>query len=91
MLANEVVRPGGSMNYRDWPRLLSQLTRVARSIRQPQARPTAGQTEALSQVEADAARRADELTAIIDGVIADLNALLADAPTIITNWRRVIS
>ncbi len=41
----------------------------------------------LGEVEAAAAQRALELTEIVDGVIANLNRLLADAPTIITEWR----
>jgi hypothetical protein len=90
-LENEVRRPPGSMNYRDWPRLVEQLRRVVQGMQDPQARPTEGQLEVLTQVEADAQRRADELTMIIDGVIAELNELLEDAPKIITNWRRLVS
>ena len=87
----EVHRPDGSMNYRDWPRLVEQLRTVARQMQQPQARPTVGQLEVLTEVEAGAAQRAQELSEIVNGVIADLNDLLEDAPKIITNWRRVIS
>jgi len=90
-LEAEVRRPPGSMNYRDWPRLIGQLRTVARGIRGPQARPTEGQLEVLTEVERGAARRVEELSAIVDGVIAELNDLLADAPKIITDWRRVIS
>ncbi len=79
------------MNYRDWPRLLSQLTRTVRSMSAPQARPTEGQLEVLTLVEIAAGERALELTAIVDGVIAELNQLLQDAPKIITDWRRGIS
>jgi photosystem II stability/assembly factor-like uncharacterized protein len=90
-LSAEVRRPPGSMGYRDWPRLIEQLRFVARNIQGPQAPPTEGQLEVLTEVELAAAERAEELTAIINGVIADLNALLEDAPKIITNWRRVVS
>ena len=44
----------------------------------------------LNEVEAEAAKRAQELTVIVDGVIADLNRLLEDAPKILTDWRRVV-
>jgi len=90
-LSDEVRRPQGAMNYRDWPRLVEQLRSVAGAIRGPQAVPTEGQMEVLGVVEAAAAQRADELTAIINGVIAELNALLEDAPKILTDWRRTIS
>ena len=90
-LAGELQRPPGSMNYRDWPRLLSQLTRTVRSMSGPQARPTEGQLEVLTAVEVAAGERAQELTAIVDGVIAELNQLLQDAPKILTEWRRGIS
>jgi len=90
-LSGELRRPPGSMNYRDWPRLLSQLTRTVRSMSAPQARPTEGQLEVLTLVEIAAGERALELTAIVDGVIAELNQLLQDAPKILTDWRRGIS
>jgi hypothetical protein len=45
----------------------------------------------LSEVETAAAQRADELNGIVNGLIADLNALLADSPKILTDWRRLIS
>ena len=90
-LEAETRRPAGSMNYRDWPRLIEQLSRLSRGMQGPQARPTEGQLEVLTEVEAGAARRANELSDIVNGVIADLNDLLSDAPTIITNWRRIIS
>ena len=79
------------MNYRDWPRLIEQLRTVSRGMSTPQARPSVGQLEVLTEVEAGAAMRAQELSDIVSGVIADLNDLLEDAPKIITNWRRVIS
>ena len=87
----EVRRPQGSMNDRDWPRLIDQLRTVSRGFSTPQARPTVGQMEVLTEIEAGAAMRAQELSDIVNGVIADLNDLLEDAPKIITNWRRVIS
>jgi photosystem II stability/assembly factor-like uncharacterized protein len=90
-LGNEVTRPPGSMNYRDWPRIVEQLRFVARGIQGPQARPTEGQMQVLTEVEAAAAQRADELTEIVNGIIAELNALLADAPKIMTEWTRTIS
>jgi hypothetical protein len=90
-LGAEVRRPPGSMGYRDWPRLVEQLRFVSRGIQGPQARPTEGQVEVLTEVEAAAAQRAAELTEIINGVIAELNALLEDAPKIMTDWRRAIS
>jgi hypothetical protein len=90
-LGAEVRRPPGSMGYRDWPRLIEQLRFVARNIRGPQARPTEGQLEVLTEVELAAAERAEELGVIINGVIAELNALLEDAPKILTNWRRIVS
>ena len=89
-LEAEVRRPTGSMNYRHWPRLIEQLRTVARQIQGPQARPTEGQMTVLSEVEVAAAERAQELTVIVDGVIADLNRLLQDAPKILTDWRRVV-
>jgi photosystem II stability/assembly factor-like uncharacterized protein len=90
-LEAEVRRPEGSMNYRDWPRLVEQLRFVVRGIEGPQARPTEGQLEVLAEVEVAAAERADELTAIVNGLIAELNALLEDSPKILTDWRRLIS
>jgi len=90
-LEGETRRPEGSMNYRDWPRLLEQLTRLTRGMQAPQARPTEGQLEVLTTVEVAAAQRANELSDIVNGVIAELNDLLSDAPTIITNWRRIVS
>jgi photosystem II stability/assembly factor-like uncharacterized protein len=90
-LGAEVRRPPGSMGYRDWPRLIEQLRFVARNIQGPQARPTEGQIQVLDEVELAAAERAEELTEIINGVIAELNDLLEDAPKILTNWRRVVS
>jgi photosystem II stability/assembly factor-like uncharacterized protein len=90
-LEAEVRRPPGSMGYRDWPRVIEQLRTVARGFGTPQARPTVGQMEVLTEVEAAAAQRAEELSAIVNGVIADLNELLADAPKILTDWRRTIS
>ncbi|MDH3272842.1 MAG: hypothetical protein OEN56_15995, partial [Gemmatimonadota bacterium] len=90
-LGAEVRRPPGSMGYRDWPRLVEQLTRLSRDMQAPQARPTAGQLEVLTEVEAAAAQRANELSTIVDGVIADLNELLEGAPKIITDWRRIVS
>ncbi len=89
-LEAEVRRPAGSMGYRDWPRLIEQLRTVARQIQGPQARPTEGQMQVLTEVEAAAAQRAQELSLIVDGVIADLNRLLQDAPKILTDWRRVV-
>ncbi len=91
MLDNEVRRPQGGMGYRDWPRLIEQLRNVARGLQGPQAKPTEGQLQVLSEVEQAAAQRAQELSVIVNGVIAELNALLADAPKIITDWRRTIS
>ena len=44
----------------------------------------------LTEVEAAAAQRAQELSVIVDGVIADLNRLLQGAPKILTGWRRVV-
>ena len=90
-VASEVRRPPGSMGYRDWPRLIEQLRNISRAVSGPQARPTVGQIEVLTEIEAGAAQRAGELSDIVNGVIADLNELLEDAPKIITNWRRVIS
>ena len=90
-LHDEVRRPEGAMNYRDWPRLIEQLRFVGRGLQGPQAVPTEGQVEVLDTVEAAAAQRADELTALVNGVIAELNALLEDAPKILTDWRRTIS
>jgi photosystem II stability/assembly factor-like uncharacterized protein len=90
-LSAELRRPPGSMNYRDWPRLIEQLRFMVRGMQGAQARPTEGQLEVLSEVEAAAATRAQELSGIVDGVIADLNRLLEDAPKIITDWRRGIS
>jgi photosystem II stability/assembly factor-like uncharacterized protein len=89
-LEAEVRRPAGSMGYRVWPRLIEQLRTVARQIQGPQARPTEGQMQVLTEVEAAAAQRAQELSAIVDGVIADLNRLLQGAPKILTDWRRVV-
>ncbi len=85
---DELRRPPTSMNYRDWPRLIEQLRFVARGMTGPQARPTEGQLEVLTSVEADAQLRAAELSSIVEGVIADLNRLLDDAPKILTDWRR---
>jgi hypothetical protein len=90
-LGGEVIRPPGSMGYRDWPRIIEQLRSVARGIQGPQARPTEGQLEVLDEVESATQRRANELSDIVDGVIADLNELLEDAPKIITDWRRIVS
>jgi hypothetical protein len=90
-LGAEVRRPPGSMGYRDWPRLIEQLRFVAGNIRGPQARPTEGQLEVLTEVEQETAARARELAEIVDGVISALNDLLADAPKIITEWRRIVS
>jgi len=90
-LSNEVRRPEGGMGYRDWPRLIEQLRFVAGNMQGPQARPTDGQIQVLTEIEAAAARRADELSGIVNGVISELNTLLEDAPKIITNWRRVVS
>ena len=89
-LEAEVRRPAGSMGYRDWPRLIEQLRTVARQIQGPQARPTEGQMQVLTEVEAATAQRAQELSVIVDSVIADLNRLLQDAPKILTDWRRVV-
>jgi len=86
-LSNELRRPEGGMGYRDWPRLIEQLRFVARGLAGAQARPTDGQVEVLTEVEAATARRAQELSDIVDGVIADLNRLLEDAPKIVTNWQ----
>ncbi len=90
-LDGELRRPPGSMNYRDWPRLIEQLRFVSRNMRGPQARPTEGQLEVLGEIETAAAARAQELSAIVDGIIADLNRMLEDAPKIMTDWRRRIS
>ena len=90
-VGSEVRRPPGSMSYRDWPRLIEQLRNISRAVGGPQARPTVGQIEVLTEIEAGAAQRAQELSDVVNGVIADLNELLEDAPKIITNWRRVIS
>ena len=90
-LDNEIVRPDDGMNYRDWPRLVEQLRFVVRGIEGPQARPTEGQMEVLGEIEVAAAQRAEELSAIVNGLIAELNALLADAPKILTEWQRTIS
>ena len=49
------------------------------------------QLEVLTLVEIAAGERALELTAIVDGVIAELNQLLQDAPKILTDCRRGIS
>jgi len=90
-LEAEVVRPPGSMGYRDWPRVIEQLRFIARNMQGPQARPTEGQLEVLTAVEASAAARAAELADIVNGVISDLNDLLEDAPKILTDWRRTVS
>ena len=89
-VSSEVRRPPGSMGYRDWPRLIEQLRNISRAVSGPQARPTVGQMDVLTEIEAGAAQRAEELSGIVNGVIADLNDLLEDAPKIITNWRRVV-
>ncbi len=92
-LSNETNRPPDGMGYRDWPRLAEQLRFVAGGINGAQARPTAGQVEVLTLVEQATAQRATELTAIINGSIAELNRLLQDQPKIMTSFgtRRVIS
>ena len=56
----------------------------------PQALPTVGQMQVLTEVEAAAAQRAQEPSAIVDSVIADLNRLLQGAPKILTDWRRAV-
>ena len=89
-VSGEVRRPPGSMGYRDWPRLIEQLRNISRAVSGPQARPTVGQMDVLTEIEAGAAQRAEELSGIVNGVIAELNDLLEDAPKIITNWRRVV-
>ncbi len=86
-LENELRRPPPRMGYRQWPRLIEQLRTVARSIQGAQARPTDGQVEVLTEIEAQAQMRAQELSGIVDGVIAELNQLLEDAPKILTDWR----
>jgi len=89
---DELRRPPGAMGYRDWPRLVEQLRFVARGIQGAQARPTEGQVKVLTDVEQATQQRAQELSAIVNGVLADLNRLLEDAPKILTNWRpRTIS
>jgi hypothetical protein len=90
-LKDEVERPDGSMSYRDWPRLVEQLRFVVRGIQGAQARPTEGQLEVLEKIETDTAQRADELQAILDGVIAELNELLEDTPKIMVDRGRLIS
>jgi hypothetical protein len=79
------------MSYRDWPRLVEQLRFVVRGIQGAQARPTEGQLEVLEKIETDTAQRADELQAILDGVIAELNELLEDTPKIMVDRGRLIS
>ncbi len=91
LLDEELRRPEGAMNYRDYPRLLEQLRFVARGIRGAQARPTQGQMEVLELVERETHEAADELSGLVDGVIQELNAMLRDAPRIVTTWRRTIS
>ena len=89
---DELRRPPQAMSYRDWPRLVEQLRFVSRGIQGAQARPTEGQVRVLTEIEAAAQQRAQELSGIVNGVIADLNRLLEDAPKILTNWRmRAIS
>jgi len=90
-VSEEVRRPPEAMNYRDWPRLIEQLRNISRAIRGAQARPTVGQMEVMTEIEAGAAQRAQELSDVVNGVIAELNALLEDAPKILTTWRRTIS
>jgi hypothetical protein len=90
-LQGELRRPEGSMNYRDWPRLIEQLRFVVRGMNGAQARPTEGQLQVLSEVETAAAARAAELSGIVDGVIAELNRLLEGAPKILTDWQRSVS
>lgn len=84
---DELRRPPSAMNYRDWPRLLEQLRFVSRGIQGPQARPTEGQIQVLTEVEEATQMRAQELSSIVNGIIAELNDLLEDAPKILTNWR----
>lgn len=86
-LAGETTRPPDAMNYRDWPRLVEQLRFVARGINGAQARPTEGQLEVLTVIEQAAAERAAELDGVVNGPIAELNALLQDQPQILSDWQ----
>ncbi|HZD04453.1 MAG TPA: hypothetical protein VE173_06035, partial [Longimicrobiales bacterium] len=92
-VGDETSRPPEGMGYRDWPRLLEQLSFVARGITGAQARPTRGQLEVLDLIEEATGRREAELTDIIETVIGDLNRMLEDQPRVLTSWQggRIIS
>jgi flagellar hook-basal body complex protein FliE len=75
-LENVLRRPPPSMGYRIYPRLSEQLSFATRGISQAQARPTDGQLQVMSEVEAEIQKAQSELQSIITGPIAALNRLL---------------
>jgi hypothetical protein len=76
------------MNYRDYPRLSEELGFVNRQMQFTQARPTEGQLEVLTEVEAEAQVKAQELADLVNGIIVELNDLLEGQARIITGWDR---
>ncbi len=85
-LENDLRRPPPRMGYRQYPRLSEQLSFVARGINGAQARPTEAQLQVVTEIESEGNRKAEELQRLLDTTIAELNALLADQPKILTGW-----
>lgn len=85
-LENELRRPPPRMGYRQWPRLSEQLSFVNRGITGAQARPTEGQLQVLSELEAATESREAELRGFLEGPVAELNRILEELPGIVVGW-----
>ena len=86
-LLNKLRRPQPAMNYRMYPRLVEEIRTTLGGLTGGQARPTSGLLTVLTELEGDAAVRAQELSTIIDGSINTLNRMLGDMPRVVTPGR----
>ena len=71
------------MGYRDYPRTSEEIRSVMFGVMNTQAPPTDGQIVVMNELQGDLQSHKAALQAIIDGSLAQLNAMLGDLPAII--------
>ncbi len=82
-LDGKVRRPPGSMNYRDYPRTSEEIRGVMFGVLGGQGGPTDGQMTVMNELQGDLTGHKTALQAIIEGSLAQLNAMLGDLPAIV--------
>jgi hypothetical protein len=79
----KLARPIQGLNYRQYPRIREELQSLAGQINGAAAAPTRAQLLRLGEVKGEATQILQEVDAIINTVIRDVNAKIAGKPFII--------